>query len=62
MPLLVDAFIFYNELKMLEYRLETLYNDVDYFVLVEATKTFTNNDKPLYFNENKERFSKIILL
>ena len=53
-----DCFIFFNELDILELRLNMLYQHVDYFVLVEATKTFTGVDKPLYYNENKERFSQ----
>ena len=55
---LVDTFIFYNELDMLEYRLNTLCDTVDYFVLVESTLTFTGKPKKLYFNENKERFKQ----
>ena len=34
--MLVDAFMFYNELDILELRLETLDKYVDHFVLVEA--------------------------
>ena len=55
-----DGFIFFNELDLLEIRLNILNNFVDRFVLVEATKTFTNKPKPLHFNENKERFSKFL--
>jgi beta-1,4-mannosyl-glycoprotein beta-1,4-N-acetylglucosaminyltransferase len=43
---------------MLEYRLSQLYDHVDYFVLVESTKTFAGNDKQLYYNNNKERYAK----
>ena len=57
---IIDAFVFYNELEMLNYRLETLYHHVDYFVLVEATYTHNGIPKPLYFGENKERFSKFL--
>lgn len=53
-----DAFIFFNELELLEIRLHILDPHVDYFVLVEATQTFTGNPKPLYYLENKEKFSK----
>ena len=53
-----DCFIFFNELDLLEIRLKTLEKVVDYFLLVEATKTHRGQDKPLYFNENKERFKK----
>ncbi len=53
-----DCFIFFNELDLLEIRLNVLNDVVDKFVLVEATKTFSNVGKPLYFKENKERFKK----
>jgi len=57
---IVDCFTFYNELDMLEFRLNELDNVVDFFVLVECTKTFTNKDKELYFENNKSRFSKFL--
>jgi len=53
-----DCFGFFNELDLLEIRLNTLDPYVDYFVLVEATTTFNGNPKRLYYNENKERYSK----
>jgi len=43
---------------MLTYRLNVLYDIVDYFVIVEATHTFTGKPKTLYFNENKQLFDK----
>lgn len=57
---IIDCFTFYNELDMLEFRLNELDDVVDYFVLVECTKTFTNKDKELYFETNKSRFSKFL--
>ena len=51
-----DCFLFFNELELLEIRLNVLNDVVDYFVLVESTKTFTNHDKPLHYKENKEKF------
>jgi hypothetical protein len=53
-----DVFIFYNELDLLEIRMEILHSSVDYFVIVESTKTFTGKSKPLYFKENEKRFEK----
>lgn len=53
-----DCFTFYNELDLLELRLELLYEHVDHFVIVEATKTFQNSDKPLYYQKNQKRFKK----
>lgn len=55
---IIDAFIFYNELELLYYRLSILYDIVDYFIIVEATLTHAGNPKILYYNENKELFSK----
>jgi beta-1,4-mannosyl-glycoprotein beta-1,4-N-acetylglucosaminyltransferase len=52
-----DCFLFFNELDLLEIRLNVLNDYVDYFVLVEATKTFSNKNKKLYYAENTERFS-----
>lgn len=57
-PMLFDCFPFFNEFDLLEMRLETLDHVVDKFILVEATKTFTNKDKPLYFYANRQRFAK----
>jgi beta-1,4-mannosyl-glycoprotein beta-1,4-N-acetylglucosaminyltransferase len=56
--MIYDCFTFFNELDLLEIRLNELNDTVDRFVLVEATKNHQGKDKPLYFNENKERFSR----
>jgi len=53
-----DTFTFYNELDLLELRMNILGDIVDYFVINEATITFTGKKKPLYFAENKDRFKK----
>ena len=52
-----DCFLFHNELDVLEIRLATLADVVDHFVLVEGTITHAGQPKPLYFDENKERFT-----
>ena len=54
----IDVFPFFNELDILEIRLNALDPYVDHFILSEATKTFSGLDKPLYYQENKERFAK----
>ena len=56
--MLVDTFMFYNEFDVLELRLECLDRYVDRFVLVEAEVNHVGGPKPLYFNENKERYAK----
>ena len=54
-----DCFMFFNELDVLEIRLNELYDHVDKFVLVESSETHrTGHPKPYYFEENKERFEK----
>ena len=55
-----DCFTFYNELDLLEIRLEELYNHVDYFVIVESNRTFTNKPKPFNFEANADRFVKYL--
>lgn len=49
---------FFNELDLLEIKLETLWDAVDYFVIQESTKTHSGKEKPLYFLDNKARYSK----
>lgn len=53
-----DCFIFYNELDILDIRLNTLDPLVDYFVLVESTHTFTGQPKELIYAKNNRRFKK----
>jgi hypothetical protein len=53
-----DCFTFFNELELLELRLNELYDKVDFFVLAEATVTFQGKPKELFYNSNKARFKK----
>jgi beta-1,4-mannosyl-glycoprotein beta-1,4-N-acetylglucosaminyltransferase len=53
-----DVFPFFNELDILEIRLNILDPYVDCFILSEATKTFSGLEKPLYYQENRDRFKK----
>lgn len=53
-----DVFTFFNELELLELRLEILDSVVDKFVLIECVETFSGNPKPLYYEENKHLFEK----
>jgi Glycosyltransferase family 17 len=55
--MIYDCFTFFNELELLEIRLNELAGVVDRFVLVEATRTHSNQRKPLYFSENQSRFA-----
>tara|TARA_R110000868_G_scaffold181179_4_gene422000 strand:+ start:1875 stop:2726 length:852 start_codon:yes stop_codon:yes gene_type:complete len=53
-----DSFIFFNELDILEIRLNTLNDKVDTFILVESTVSHSGKEKPLFYEENKKRFEK----
>ena len=53
-----DSFIFFNELDILEIRLNTLDSVVDKFILVESTVSHSGKEKPLFYQENKKRFEK----
>jgi beta-1,4-mannosyl-glycoprotein beta-1,4-N-acetylglucosaminyltransferase len=56
--MIYDCFIFNNELDLLDIRLHVLSSHVDYFVLVEATQTFSGQLKPLFYQVNQKRFTK----
>ena len=55
---IIDTFLFYNEFDLLNYRLNILNDVVDYFILVEATRTFKGVEKPLFYNSNKELYNQ----
>jgi hypothetical protein len=55
---IIDGFTFYNELKMLSFRLKELNDVVDYFVLVEATLTHSGQPKELTYQKNKHLFEE----
>lgn len=60
MAKIYDSFCFFNELDLLELRLNILDPVVDYFVISEASVTHTGQPKPYYFEENKERYAKFL--
>lgn len=55
-----DCFSFFNELDLLEIRLNVLKDVVDKFVLVEAGETHAGISKPFYFEQNRERFGAFL--
>jgi len=55
-----DCFNFFNELDILELRLNILYDHVDHFVLVESDVTHSGEKKPFYFEDNKDRYGKFL--
>ena len=56
--MIYDCFQFFNELDILKLRLHVLAPVVDYFVISEATETFSGMKKPLYYEENKAMFAE----
>lgn len=58
--MIYDCFLFCNELDVLEIRLNELNDVVDRLVLVESAHTFTKLPKPLFFEQNKLRFEKLL--
>ena len=58
--MIYDCFLFYNELDLLEIRLNELKDVVDKFVLVECSTTFSSLEKPFYFEENIERYNDFL--
>lgn len=56
--MIFDCFSFFNELDILEIRLNVLNDVVDKFVIAESTLTHSGQQKPLYFLENKKRFKR----
>lgn len=58
MSKIYDSFCFFNELDILDLRLNILDSVVDYFVIVESSVTHTGVYKPYYYEENKKCFSK----
>lgn len=60
MSKIYDCFQFFNELDLLEIRLDLLYDHVDYFVISETNKTHSDDHKILFFEENKEKFEKYL--
>ena len=57
---IIDAFIFYNEIDLLFYRLHILNNLIDNFIIVESKHTFTGKKKELFFENNKHLFSQFL--
>ena len=61
---IVDCFLFYNEVDILEYRLSVLWEFVDFFVISESKYSFVGKEKPFFSEDSKfDRFrEKMIVL
>lgn len=58
--MIYDCFSFFNEIELLEIRLNILDEVVDKFVIVEANKTHRGDDKEFIFEKNKQKFEKFL--
>ena len=58
--MIIDSFLFFQELDLLEIRLEYLYSFVDKFIIVEANETFSGLHKEFIFEKNIKRFNKYL--
>ena len=58
--MIVDSFLFFQELEILLIRLEYLYKIVDKFIIVEAKESFTGKEKGFIFEKNIKLFEKYL--
>ncbi|MBD74991.1 MAG: hypothetical protein CMM96_05870, partial [Rickettsiales bacterium] len=56
--MIIDSFLFFQELKLLKVRLDYLYDVVDKFLIVEAGESFSGKKKEYIFEKNKRFFEK----
>jgi beta-1,4-mannosyl-glycoprotein beta-1,4-N-acetylglucosaminyltransferase len=55
---IIDCFTFYNDVDLFIYRLNLLYDIVDYFIIVEASLADSCNGQKMCFKENEKLFEK----
>jgi len=58
--MIVDAFMFFNELDILEIRMRELQDVVDLFIVLECGHALSGVHKPYIFEQNKARFTPYI--
>jgi beta-1,4-mannosyl-glycoprotein beta-1,4-N-acetylglucosaminyltransferase len=59
-PRIIDAFMFFNELDLVELRIRELDPIVDLFVLIESGEAFSGVSKPFLFEENRDQFAPFL--
>lgn len=55
---IIDTFLLFNEIDLLELRLNILNNHVDYFIITESDTTFSGNQKEFFFEKNRSSFKE----
>ena len=58
--MIIDSFLFFQELDLLEIRLEYLYPFVDHFIIIEAKQSFKGSSKNFIFEQNRKRYKKYL--
>ena len=58
--MLIDSFLFFQELDLLEIRLKYLYPLVDHFIIIEAKQSFKGSPKKFIFEQNRKRYKKYL--
>lgn len=58
--MLIDVVTFFNELDLLEDRLNYLNPYVDKFVIIESNRTHSDQEKELFFELNKSRYEQFL--
>ena len=58
--MIIDSFLFFQELDLLEIRLEYLYPLVDQFLIIEAKQSFKGTSKQFIFEQNLKRYNKYL--
>lgn len=57
---IIDAVLFSGELDLMEIRMREYARDVNQFLVVEATRTFSGDPKPAFFQQDRDRFESIV--
>lgn len=59
-PKVYDCFMFFNELELLDVRLNELYDKVEKFIIIEANRTHSGLDKESIFLKNISKYEKFL--
>ena len=54
---IIDTFPYFNEKELLELRINTLYDHVDKFIICEANKTYSGNNKEYYLEKHLQELN-----
>lgn len=58
MTKVIECLLFFQEIDLLEIRLEYLFSEIDYFIIIEASQTFSGKKKEFILEKNFKKFSR----